>query len=458
MTWVMPFSAILIFCTGVYLTIYFNWINVRSFKFAIKEVIQSNISPRGEGSISHFQALTLALSCTIGIMNISGVAIIIAIGGPGSIFWMVLSGFFGMTTKFTEATLGQKYRKIYKKNDVYGGTMYTIYEAFKTESSWYHNKSRLCKNALPHIAKILAFIYAATLLLTSILLGNVYQVAEFVSIISSKSINDFSNLLILSTLSIVTIFVVKNGVRKIAAVLSYLMPIALCSYVLLCAVVIFINLDKLLNVILIIMNDAFTFSSVIHGFLSCFLFGTTFGAFSNEAGLGTSSVAHANAISKEPVKQGLVALLEPFIDTLVICTLSAFVILLAYPDPRSLPYVGVLLTKSSITQFLPWVGPIFDLIVTIFVLSTILSTFYYGERAWKFIFSRLPIVSHRMVYLFVFVIFIFVGNLFNLIDLLMLLNILIPLLVIPNLFMILNLKREIKIDLKAFLLDEKVIN
>ena len=123
-----------------------------------------------------------------------------------------------------------------------------------------------------------------------------------------------------------------------------------------------------------------------------------------------------------------------------------------------MPYVGVILTKSSIIQFLPWVGPLFDIIVTIFVLSTILSTFYYGERAWKFIFYRLPLVSHRMVYLVVFVIFIFVGNLFNLIDLLMLLNILIPLLVIPNLFMILNLKREIKIDLKAFLLDEKVIN
>ena len=159
MTWIMPVSAVMIFFTGFYLTLYYNWINVRSFKFAIKQVVQSNSSYQAKGSITHFQALSLALSCTIGIMNISGVAIIIAIGGPGSVFWMILSGFFGMTTKFVEASLGQKYRKVLGNGEVLGGTMYTIYEAFHSGSSWYHNKSIWCKNLFP--LSIACFLFSS---------------------------------------------------------------------------------------------------------------------------------------------------------------------------------------------------------------------------------------------------------------------------------------------------------
>ncbi len=454
MTWVMPCSALMIFLTGLYLCIYFDWINVRQFNFALRLIFKSRSQNLESKEISHFQALTLALSCTIGLMNISGVAIIIALGGPGAIFWMILASFFGMTTKFMEATCGQKYR-ITTQDEIKGGTMYTLFEAFNKKSIWYNDKRKLIKYYFPFIARVLGLVYAVNLLLTSLILGNIYQVNELVAILASGTVDTSAQLAISIALLCVVFTVIYGGIKKIADVLSYLLPITILIYILLCITILIINLDQLLQVIILIINHAFSYDAFGNGMLASFLFGTSFGAFSNEAGLGTSSVAHSSAHSSEPVKQGLVALLEPFIDTIVICTLTALVILFAYPEGNQLPYIGAQLTKVSMEKFLPWVGDLFNIIVCVFVLSTILSTYYYGMQAWKYIFTNIKFVSYQFVYDFIFLFLILTAFSFNLVDLMITLNILIPLLVIPNLFMILNLMKDIRVDFRAFVRDHE---
>lgn len=454
MTWVMPCSALMIFLTGLYLCIYFDWINVRQFKFALKIIFKSRLHNLKSKEISHFQALTLALSCTIGLMNISGVAIIIALGGPGAIFWMILASFFGMTTKFMEAACGQKYR-ITTNDEIKGGTMYTLFEAFNANSIWYNDKRTLIKQYFPFIARSLALIYAVNLLLTSFILGNIYQVNELVAILASGTMDTNSKLTISFALFGVIFTIIYGGIKKIADILSYLLPIAILIYAILCFTILVINLDQFLQVVILIINQAFSFDAFGKGMLVSFLFGTSFGAFSNEAGLGTSSVAHSSAHSSEPVKQGLVALLEPFIDTIVICTLTAFVILFAFPDANTFPYIGAQLTKASMEKFLPWVGDIFNIIVSVFVLSTILSTYYYGMQAWKYIFSNVKLISSKIIYDCIFLFLIITAFSFNLVDLMITLNILIPLLVLPNLFMLFNLMKDIRVDFRAFVRDNE---
>ena len=393
--WGVP-AMVCIFGVGLYLSIRTNFLQIRKFPYAIKTTLGRIFRKRdaSDGAITPFQAVCTALAATVGTGNIAGVAGAIAIGGPGAIFWMWVSALFGMCTKFAEVTLAVHYREINANGELVGGPMYYIKNGLGKKWNW------------------LAYLFAAFGVLTVFGTGNATQVNTITTAINSALLNynvisenavSTSNLIIGIVIAILIAMILLGGIKRIGQVTEKLVPFMALLYILLGMGVILLNIQNVPSVFASIFRGAFQPSAVTGGIIgSMFLSlkkGVSRGIFSNEAGLGTGSIAHACADTKKPVKQGMFGIFEVFTDTIVICTLTALVILCSGVPIAYGEAAGAELTISGFTStYGSWISIFTAVAMCCFAFSTALGWGLYGARCIEFLFSEKVIKPFMVVY------------------------------------------------------------
>ncbi|MFC8275300.1 alanine/glycine:cation symporter family protein [Streptomyces sp. NPDC057271] len=387
----LPLIVAWLVVAGLVFTGWFGFVQLRKFKLAVN-VVRGKYDEKGStGEVNHFQALTAAVSGTVGLGNIAGVAVAVSIGGPGATFWMILCGLLGMATKFVEVTLGVKYREVHADGTVSGGPMHYLPKGLA---------ERFGKNGKT-LGKVLAVLASFFVLFFGLFGGNLFQVnqsyAQLVSVtggesglMGSSAGALFFGILIAALVGIVLL----GGIRSIASVTSKLVPAMAGIYIAACLVVILVNVTAVPAAVSTIIEGAFNPQGVAGGVLGALIIGFKRAAFSNEAGLGSAPIAHSAVKTKHPASEGLVALLEPFIDTVVICTMTALTIVIA--NPASYVEVreggdsigGVTITSDAFGTVLPWFPYILTIAVMLFAVSTVLTWGYYCMKAWTHLFGR----------------------------------------------------------------------
>lgn len=374
----IPLIVLVLLLGGLFFTFYHKWINIRGFAHAIKVTRGHYDNPDDPGEISHFQALTSALSATVGLGNIAGVAVAIAIGGPGAVVWMMLIGIIGMTAKFHESTLGQMYRKVDADGTVHGGPMYYI-EIGLVERGW------------PKIfAKGLAVMFALFCVGGSLGGGNMFQSNQAAAALERVFGGGASDIrpIVGVLMAFFVGLVILGGIKRIGQVTERIIPFMCLLYVLACVVVLFTHVTAIPAAISLIFASAFNMSAGIGGVVGIAVQGIKRAVFSNEAGIGSAAIAHSAAKTDEPVREGIVAMMGPFIDTVVICTMTALVVIVtgAYNNPAA--GNGVEMTHWAFQTTLSWFPTVLAISVLLFAFSTMISWSYYGEKCWQYLFGR----------------------------------------------------------------------
>ena len=342
----MPLIVLWLIGAAIFFTAYFNFLNLRGFNHAFQLLRGDYSSPNNEGELTHFQALSTAVSGTVGIGNIAGVAIVISIGGPGATFWLVIAGFLGMSTKFAECVAGVMYRKVNPDGSISGGPMYYL-------------EAGLRQRNLSWLAKPMGLFYSMAIVVGCLGIGNMFQsnqaFQQFIFITGGDT-SFFSDKgwLFGSILAGIVGLVIIGGIQGIARVTSKLVPFMTLIYVVGALLVIIINADKVPWAISAIFTEAFNPSAMSGGMLGIMILGFQRAAFSNEAGIGSAAIAHATVKTQEPITEGYVGLMEPFIDTVVICTLTALVILTTVYEPSMVNegIQGIALTSQAFSSTL----------------------------------------------------------------------------------------------------------
>ncbi|AOT59101.1 MULTISPECIES: alanine/glycine:cation symporter family protein [Streptomyces] len=398
----LPLIVAWLVVAGLVFTGWFGFVQLRKFRLAI-DVVRGKYDDHGAaGEVNHFQALTAAVSGTVGLGNIAGVAVAVSIGGPGATFWMIICGLLGMATKFVEVTLGVKYREEHADGTVSGGPMHYLPKGFAERFGATGKK----------FGKVLAVLASAMVLFFGLFGGNLFQVnqsyAQLVSVtggedgvMGSSAGALFFGILIAALVGVVLL----GGIRSIANVTSRLVPAMAGIYIAGCLVVILVNVTAVPSAVAQIIEGAFNPQGVAGGVLGALIIGFKRAAFSNEAGLGSAPIAHSAVKTKHPASEGLVALLEPFIDTVVICTMTALTIVIANPaswnEARQGESIGgVTITSDAFATVLPWFPYILTFAVMLFAISTVLTWGYYGLKAWTHLFgrSRASEITYKVVY------------------------------------------------------------
>ncbi len=431
--WGMPL-VILLVITGLFLSFamtgFKGLIQIWGFCHAIDVVRGKYYDPHDPGELTHFQALCTALSATVGLGNIAGVAVAIHIGGPGATFWMIMTGIVGMATKFAECTLAVKYRRIDKNNVVHGGPMHYI--ELGLGKRW----------------KPLATFFSFAVIMGSFGGANMFQANQVASILNSNY--GIPPLTTGITLAVLTALVIIGGIKRIGLVTSRLVPLMAAGYVGGALVIVLMNITEVPGLLWYIIHDAFSDSAAIGGFAGIavqqgIIQGVRRACFSNEAGMGSAPIAHATATTKEPVREGTVALLEPFIDTVVICTMTSLVILISGAWTKDIS--GVQLTAEAFNHGIPGFGSWFvPIAVTLFAYSTLISWSYYGGRGVDYIFGERYLTAYKVLFCCLTV----VGSVWTLDAVLNFSDIMIGLMAIPNLLAIWLLFPEVKKDSIAY--------
>ena len=311
----LPIVLVVLGGTAIFLTIYFKFLNLRSIGLAFRTARGKYTRADAPGQITHFQALTAALSATVGLGNIAGVAVAVGLGGPGATFWMILMGLCGMTTKFCECTLGVKYRRIDDKGRVHGGAMYYLSQGLK-------------EKGFGGLGKVLAIFFAIMCVGGAIGAGNMFQVNQAASQVSSAfGIFTESKLIFGIILAVLVAMVIIGGIVTIARVTSFLVPFMCGMYLVAALVIICTHIDMVGDAFRQIVEGAFSPMAVGGGLIGVLIQGIKRAAFSNEAGVGSAPIAHAAVKTDKPASEGIVALLEPFTDTVVVCTMTALVLI-----------------------------------------------------------------------------------------------------------------------------------
>lgn len=411
--WGVPLVLTLV-GSGIFFTIYFGFPQLRFFRHAIEIISGKYDNPNDKGEISHFQALCSALSATVGLGNIAGVAVAISLGGPGAIFWLWVAGFIGMCTKFTEVNLSMLYRDVEPNGTVHGGPMFVI------------------KNALSRKFYPLAWIYALFVVFSSFGAGNMFQANQMASVMkASAGVPEWtSGLIFCFGASLILI----GGIKRIGKVTEKLVPIMVGVYFLGALLIVFTSIGRVPQMFIDIFTGAFVGTAAVGGFAGAafkevVIMGIRRATFSNEAGMGSAAMAHSAAKSN-PAQEGIVALLEPFIDTIIVCTITALAILLT----GVWTHEGIAGSEMTAVAFETVMGPIgrwiVTLTVTLFAFSTIISWSYYGEQGITFIVGA----KYIPIYRWVFIGFIFVGSVAQLSVVLNVSDAMYGMLAIPNLF------------------------
>ena len=437
----VPFVVVWLIFGGVYFTIRLRFINIRGFRHGIGLVMGRYDRPGEKGEVSHFRALATALSATVGLGNIAGVAIAIAVGGPGATFWMIMAGILGMSLKFSECTLGLKYRKILEKGIVAGGPMYYLKEGLR-------------KKNLKYFGYFLAILYSILIVLASFGGGNMLQSNQaFAQLCQVAPFFNGKGIFIGSVLAFLVGLIIIGGLKSIARVTARIVPFMAIFYVLTSLTIIGIHYDQIFKVFWLILREAFTLDAAKGGFIGVMITGFRRGAFSNEAGIGSASIAHAAARTGYPVREGLVALLEPFIDTVVICTMTALVIIFTGVYKADNGLGGAPLTSEAFATVFLWYPYLLVVAIFLFAFSTMISWSYYGLNGFLFLTSgfwrnvKIPSLIYQVLFLF----FVILGAATSLSDVITFSDMMILGLAFPNLIGLIVLNREIKSDLNQYL-------
>jgi AGCS family alanine or glycine:cation symporter len=436
----LPLVVILLVGGAVYFSIYNKFINLRGFRHSVEVTRGAYDDPDDPGETTHFQALMTALSATVGLGNIAGVAVAVSLGGPGATLWMVVAAFFGMSTKFVECSLGVKYRKEFEDGHVSGGPMYYIDRL--TEKGW----------PAPLVRFMAAFFALATIA-GGLGAANMFQTnqayAQFVNIVGDGGFwgnNAWVFGVIFATLVGIVII---GGIRSIARVTEKLVPFMAAIYLLAALVIVVLNVTELPNALLSIVRDAFTGEAATGGFVGAFVVGIQRSAFSNEAGLGSAAIAHSSARTDLHIREGFVAQLGPFIDTVIICTATALIIVITgVYEGAGGDVEGVSLTSEAFAQRIPWFPVVLGIAVILFAFSTMISWSYYGVKAANYLFGESTLVVRS--FQIIFLVFVVLGASLTLESVVPLMDSLIFLMPIANIIALIAYTPEIREDLRDY--------
>ena len=411
-----PFVIYLLVGSAIFFTLYFGFPNIKYFITSINVVrgkyddVEKDNTVSDDGEVSHFQALTTAVSGTVGNGNIAGVALAIALGGPGATFWMIVCGLMGMSLKFVECTLGVHYRDVDENGVVYGGPMYYLSKGLK-------------EKGFATLGKISAVFFAIFCIGGSFGGGNAAQANQAALVLKDLLglESTFSGAIIGMILAIVMGIIIIGGIKRIASVTEKIVPFMALLYIVACLYILLINFSFLDDAIALIINEAFNPTAIgVGGIIGVLMVGFRRAAFSNEAGVGSASIAHSAVKTKYAASEGLVALLEPFIDTVVICTLTALVIItfnstgvFAYGGEGGVMIDGVMyegagITSKAFAEYIPFSDVFLTVAVVLFAVSTMISWSYYGLQSWKYLFGRGE--KSDLTYKLLFLSFVIIGS------------------------------------------------
>ena len=411
-----PFVIYLLVGSALFFTLYFGFPNIKYFMTSIRVVsgkydeVEKDESSSKDGEVSHFQALTTAVSGTVGNGNIAGVALAIALGGPGATFWMIVCGLMGMSLKFVECTLGVHYRDVDENGVVYGGPMYYLTKGLK-------------EKGFATLGKISAVFFAIFCIGGSFGGGNAAQANQAALVLKDLLgfESTFAGAVIGIILAIVVGVIIIGGIKRIASVTEKIVPFMALLYIIACLYILLVNFSFLDDAIALIVKEAFNPTAIgVGGIIGVLMVGFRRAAFSNEAGVGSASIAHSAVKTKYAASEGLVALLEPFIDTVVICTLTALVIItfnstgvFAYGGEGGVMIDGVMyegagITSKAFAEYIPYSDVFLTVAVVLFAVSTMISWSYYGLQSWKFLFGRGE--KSDLTYKLLFLSFVIIGS------------------------------------------------
>ncbi|MCH2199331.1 MAG: alanine:cation symporter family protein [Flavobacteriales bacterium] len=400
----IPFVLIWLITGALIFTVFFKFINFRGFRHALDVVRGKYDDPNHAGEVSHFQALTAALSGTVGVGNIAGVAVAISLGGPGATFWMIMAGLFGMSSKFVECTLGVKYRNKNEDGSVSGGPMYYLSKGLAAQ-----NKAGF--------GKVLAIIFAIACIGGSLGGGCMVQINQATGQLITVTGGESSFLagqgwMFGAAMAVVVAIIIIGGIKSIAKVTDKVVPFMVGIYIAGALVVLGYHVADIPGAFGDIIAGAFTKNAAFGGFIGVLILGFKRAAFSNEAGIGSASIAHSAAKTDEPISEGIVALLEPFIDTVVICTMTALVIIITGSAPTEATDItsdaAIGLTSSAFATVMSWFPLVLSVAVILFALSTMISWSYYGLKAWGYLFGESK--SAANIYKVIFCLFVIIGS------------------------------------------------
>lgn len=392
----IPVIIVVLVAGGVFFTLRYGFINVRLFRHGIEVVMGRYDHPDHEGEISHFKALTSALSATVGLGNIAGVAVAMGMGGPGAVFWMWVTALFGMSLKFSSCTLAQLYRRIQPDGHVLGGPMVYISEGLGEVSPRF-----------ARFGRYLAVLFACLTIFAAFGGGNMFQSNQTYELFASQFFPDGAPAgaawLCGVFLAIPVGIVLLGGISRIGEVTCRLVPAMCLGYIAVCLTILALNADQVPQSFALIFREAFSPDAAISGsFIAVLVTGMRRAAFSNEAGLGSAAIAHAAARTNEPVREGVVAMLGPFIDTILVCTATALAIIVtgAYKNPE-VQDKGIEMTALALEQLGALLPYLLFVAVLVFAFSTVITWGYYGERAAEYLFGRGGIRPFRILYVLV---------------------------------------------------------
>ncbi len=435
----LPVVVLWLVVGAVFFTFYMGFVNIRGFKHALQLVRGDYADPDSHGEVSHFQALATAVSGTVGIGNIGGVAVAVTVGGPGATFWLILAGFLGMSTKFVECTLGVKYRQEFGDGHVSGGPMYYLRKGFSDRG-------------MEGFGKFMGTFYAIGIFVGALGIGNMFQSNQaYVQLnnVSGGALDGFGWLVGL-ILAGVVFSVIIGGIKSIARVTEKIVPFMAVFYCLFAIIVILMNASTLPQAISNIFTGAFTGEGVAGGALGAMIIGFQRAVFSNEAGIGSASIAHSAVKTDEPITEGIVSLLEPFIDTIVICTITALVIgtaQVAAPDFAG-DAQGVAMTSAAFEREFSWFPIPLAFAALLFAFSTMISWSYYGLKGWTYMFGESE--RGQTIYKVIFCVFVALGCVVQLGPILDISDALVFLICVPNILGLYFLAPIVKREMNSY--------
>jgi len=430
----LPFIVAWLVVAAVIMTLRMRFINLRGFGHAIAITRGRYTSPDEPGDVSHFAALSTALSATVGLGNIAGVAIAVSVGGPGATFWMIVAGLLGMSLKMTECTLAQMYREVRPDGTVLGGPMQYLAKG-------------LAERGLAGPGKVLAVVFAFMCIGGSIGGGNSFQVNQSLNAVQ-ESVPLFASVpwLYGLVMTVLAGAVIIGGIHRIANTANKIVPAMCVVYVLASLFIIVTNLDLVGPSLAAIVTQAFAPQAAFGGLIGVLVIGFQRAAFSNEAGAGSAPIAHSAARTEYPVREGLVALLEPFIDTVIVCTMTALVINItgAYNNPAYADLIanaqGAALTSRAFGEQISWFPYVLSLSVFLFAFSTMISWSYYGERSAVWLFGEKASIYFKVFFL----VFTFLGSIITATNILDFGDLMILGMALPNLIGVYFLSGKVK--------------
>lgn len=445
----VPLVVVWLIFGAVAFTIIMKFVNIRGFKHAIQLTRGIYDNPKEPGEVSHFQALTTALSATVGLGNIAGVAVALTIGGPGATFWMIVAGLLGMSSKFTECTLGVKYRKIDENGVVSGGPMYYLRDGLK-------------KKGLKWLGWFLSGLFALLVIGGSFGGGNMFQANQSFSQLTYivPGLADYGAWYGL-ILAILVGIVIIGGIKSIARITDKIVPIMALLYVGTSVFIILTNITHTMDAFRLIYEGAFGADALKGGLVGVLIVGFQRAAFSNEAGVGSAAIAHSAVKTDKPISEGFVSLLEPFIDTVVICTMTALVLIFTGTYENPLGLEGSQLTSEAYGKIISWFPYVLLVAIFLFAFSTMISWSYYGLNGFNYLFGDIfqkvfkNKNASKYTYFVIFLMFIVIGSSSSLGSVIDFSDMMILSMAFPNIIGLLILAPEVRQEMNAYFDDLK---